>query len=57
MPNQRLWYFYNCVQHVLWSLCSHGLNMLCSNVIFLIECQMKNKYLYLISQVYVMSLR
>ena len=38
-----LWYFYNCVQHVLWSLCSHGLNMLYFNVIYLIECQIKKK--------------
>jgi len=57
MLNQRLWYSYNCVQHVLWSLCTHGFNMLYFNVIYLIECQIKNKYIHLISQVYVMSLQ
>ena len=53
MLNQKFWYFYNCVQHVL---CNHGFNMLCFNVIYLIECQMKNKYLHLISLEYIVLL-
>jgi len=56
----KLWYFYNCVQHVQHEyLCSHGFDMLCFNVtcILLTEFQMQNKHLLLISQVYVMYLR
>jgi len=53
----KLWYVYNCVKHVLWSLCSYGFVMLCFNVLYLKECQMQNKYLHWISQVYIMALR